>query len=66
MDVFYIRTEDETEFAIMDLHINDDTNMITFDFNSVEENVKEDYGDEVTEIITNLVTNALKNYMGKC
>ena len=66
-DVFYIRTQDKTAFAIYDLTLNDDCDIISFGYNFVEENPlnKEQYEDEVSNIVEKTVTEAIREEIDK-
>lgn len=66
-DVFYIRTQDKTAFAIYDLTLNDDCDIISFGYNFVEENPlnKEQYEDEVCKIVETTVVEAIREEIDK-
>lgn len=66
-DVFYIKTQDKTAFAIYDLTLNDDCDIISFGYNFVEENPlnKEQYEDEVCKIVETTVVEAIREEIDK-
>ena len=61
-DVFYIKTKDETTFAIYDLTLSDECDIISFGYNFIDENPydKSDYEEEVTKIVKGQVNLAIK------
>ena len=61
-DVFYIKTEDKTTFAIYDLTLSDDCDIISFGYNFIEENLlnKSYYEQEVTKIVQEQVNEAIR------
>ena len=61
-DVFYIKTKDETTFAIYDLTLSDECDIISFGYNFIDENPldKSHYDKEVCLIVEEQVDNAIK------
>jgi len=61
-DVFYIKTQDKTTFAIYDLTLNDDCDIVSFGYNFIEDNPldKIQYEDEVCKIVETQVKEAIK------
>ena len=61
-DVFYIKTKDKTTFAIYDLTLSDECDIISFGYNFIVENSldKSHYDKEVCKIVEEQVDNAIK------
>ena len=61
-DVFYIKTKDKTTFAIYDLTLSNDCDIISFGYNFIEENPlnKSYYEQEVTNIVQEQVNEAIR------
>ena len=61
-DVFYIKTKDKTTFAIYDLTLSNDCDIISFGYIFIEENPlnKSYYEQEVTKIVQELVNEAIR------
>lgn len=61
-DVFYIKTKDKTTFAIYDLTLSNDCDIISFGYNFIEENPlnKSYYEQEVTKIVQEQVNEAIR------
>ena len=61
-DVFYITTKDKTTFAIYDLTLSNDCDIISFGYNFIEENPlnKSYYEQEVTKIVQEQVNEAIR------
>ena len=61
-DVFYIKTKDKTTFAIYDLTLSNDCDIISFGYNFIEENLlnKSYYEQEVTKIVQEQVNEAIR------
>ena len=61
-DVFYIKTKDETTFAIYDLTLSDECDIISFGYNFIDENSldKSHYDKEVCSIVEKQVDKAIK------
>ena len=61
-DVFYIKTKDKTTFAIYDLTLSDECDIISFGYNFIDENSldKSHYDKEVCKIVEEQVDNAIK------
>ena len=66
-DVFYIRTSDKTTFAIYDLTLNDDCDIMSFGYNFIEPKdiPKEQYEEEVSNIVEKTVTEAIREEIDK-
>jgi len=66
-DVFYIKTSDKTTFAIYDLTLNDDCDIMSFGYNFIESNdiPKEQYEEEVSNIVEKTVTEAIREEIDK-
>jgi len=62
-DVFYIKTKDETTFAIYDLTLSDGCDIISFGYNFIDENPldKSHYDKEVCTIVEKQVDKAIKS-----
>ena len=53
-DVFYIKTKDKTTFAIYDLTLSNDCDIISFGYNFIDDDHpldKSHYEEEVTKIV---------------
>jgi hypothetical protein len=61
-EVFYIKTKDETAFAIYDLTLSDECDIISFGYNYIDENPldKSHYDKEVCSIVEEQVDKAIK------
>ena len=61
-DVFYIKTKDKTTFAIYDLTLSDECDIISFGYNFIDENPldKSHYDKEVCKIVEEQVDKAIK------
>ena len=67
-DVFYIKTKDETTFAIYDLTLSDECDIISFGYNFIDDNNfvdKSVYEEEVTKIVKGQVNLAIKEEIDK-
>ena len=61
-DVFYIKTKDKTTFAIYDLTLSNECDIISFGYNFIDENSldKSHYEKEVTKIVKEQIDEAIK------
>ena len=61
-DVFYIKTKDKTTFAIYDLTLSDECDIISFGYNFIDENPldKSHYDKEVCKMVEEQVDKAIK------
>jgi hypothetical protein len=61
-EVFYVKTSDQTTFAIYDLTLSDDCDKISFGYNYIDENGidKSHYEEEVNMIVKQQVERAIK------
>ena len=66
-DVFYIKTKDKTTFAIYDLTLSNECDIISFGYNFIEDNPldKSHYEEEVTKIVKGQVNLAIKDEIDK-
>lgn len=62
-EVFYVKTQDQTTFAIYDLTLSDDCDKISFGYNFIEDSPKLDkshYEEELDMIVRQQVERAIK------
>ena len=61
-DVFYIKTKDKTTFAIYDLTLSDECDIISFGYNFIDENPldKSHYDKEICKMVEEQVDKAIK------